>query len=164
MLALTACAARVPVTTSVPFSDTFERADLGPNWKFGGGEWNISAGALHSSGAENAPLWLQAALPRDVTIEFDAWSNSPAVDIKCELFGDGRNHQSGYIVILAGWNNSTSIIARLREHGSERTPEQTSRLIADVKADACALKKANKELQERISRRVHLQPASTTTF
>ncbi len=49
-------------------------------------------------------------------IEFDARSDSPEGDIKCELFGDGYSHASGYILILAGWENSLTTLARLSEH------------------------------------------------
>ncbi|MGZ3458496.1 MAG: hypothetical protein ACXU86_08310, partial [Archangium sp.] len=35
-----------------------------------------------------------------------------------EIFGDGSDHASGYVLIHGGWNNSLSIIARLDEHGA----------------------------------------------
>ena len=43
---------------------------------------------------------------------------SPEGDIKVEIFGDGTDHASGYVLIHGGWNNSLSIIARLDEHGA----------------------------------------------
>jgi hypothetical protein len=67
---------------------------------------------------KNNPLWLQAKLPRDVAVEFDVRSQSQEGDIKVEIFGDGSDHASGYILIHGGWNNSMSIIARLDEHGA----------------------------------------------
>jgi hypothetical protein len=63
-------------------------------------------------------LWLKAKLPDNVVVEFDARSQSPEGDIKCEIFGDGTDHASGYVLIHGGWNNSLSIIARLDEHGT----------------------------------------------
>ena len=49
-------------------------------------------------------------------VEFTTLSRSPAVDTKIEIFGDGVRHESGYIVIFGGWNNTISTIARLDEH------------------------------------------------
>jgi hypothetical protein len=66
---------------------------------------------------KNNPLWLKASLPQDVAVDFDVRSVSPEGDIKVEIFGDGINHASGYVLIHGGWNNSLSIIARLDEHG-----------------------------------------------
>ena len=51
-----------------------------------------------------------------VNPQMAAWSHSPAVDTKIEMFGDGLRHESGYIVILGGWQNTISTIARLDEH------------------------------------------------
>jgi len=66
---------------------------------------------------KNNPLWLKAKLPQNVAVEFDARSQSPEGDIKVEIFGDGSDHASGYVLIHGGWNNSLSIIARRDEHG-----------------------------------------------
>jgi hypothetical protein len=82
-----------------------------------GGYWRVVGGQLLSPGVKNNPLWLQAALPRDVAVEFDVRSESPEGDIKVELFGDGSDHASGYVFIHGGWSNTLSIIARLDEHG-----------------------------------------------
>jgi hypothetical protein len=83
-----------------------------------GGHWRVVNGQLLSPGVKNNPLWLQMKLPRDVAVEFDVRSQSPEGDIKAEIFGDGSDHASGYILIHGGWNNSMSIIARLDEHGA----------------------------------------------
>jgi len=108
-----------------PFSDDFARTDLGARYKKSGGSWRIEEGALHSDGEHNIPLWLDVALPKNVKVEFTAWSRSPAVDTKIEIFGDGTRHESGYIVILGGWNNRITTIARLDEHQKERVEKKT---------------------------------------
>ncbi len=105
---------------SAPFEDDFERAALGERYRKSGGTWEIKDGALHSSGEQNIPLWLDVPLPKNVKIEFTAWSLSPQVDTKIEVFGDGLRHESGYIVILGGWNNRITTIARLDEHERQR--------------------------------------------
>jgi len=108
-----------------PFSDDFERAELGPKYKKTGGTWAIDDGALHSTGEKNIPLWLDVPLSKNVRVEFTTVSRSPAVDTKIEIFGDGLRHESGYIVILAGWNNTISTIARLDEHEKTRVEKRT---------------------------------------
>ena len=108
-----------------PFSDDFSRVDLGPRYKKSGGTWTIKDGALHSSGEKNIPLWLDVPLSKNVRVEFTTVSRSPAVDTKVEIFGDGLRHESGYIVILAGWNNTLSTIARLDEHEKTRVEKRT---------------------------------------
>jgi len=115
-LALVACKAQAPATLNKPFVDDFNRAELGDNWNFQGGSWRILDGVLRSTGDQNVALWLDVPMPRDVEISFEASSASPEVDLKCELFGDGRTHESGYIIINGGWRNTLSIIARQREH------------------------------------------------
>lgn len=110
---------------STPFTDDFDREAFGPRYKKAGGTWMIADGALHSSGEHNIPLWLDVALPTNVRVEFTAWSESPAVDTKVEIFGDGMRHESGYIVILGGWNNQISTIARLDEHEKTRVEKRT---------------------------------------
>ena len=109
-----------PVTATIPFEDNFERADVGPNYFTIGGQYRIENGVLHSPGAKNNPLWLKARLPDNVAVEFDARSESIDGDIKCEIFGNGRDHASGYVIVFGGWSNSTSVLARLDEHGRDR--------------------------------------------
>jgi hypothetical protein len=107
-----------------PFSDSFDRDALGPKYLKAGGTWAIKDGALHSSGEKNLPLWLDVELPTNVKVEFTAWSLSPQVDTKIEIFGDGKRHESGYIVILGGWNNQITTIARLDEHEKTRVEKR----------------------------------------
>lgn len=103
---------------AVPYQQDFsDPAVVERDFYSTGGHWRVVQGQLLSPGVKNNPLWLQARLPRDVAVEFDARSESPEGDIKVEIFGDGSDHASGYVLIHGGWNNSTSIIARLDEHG-----------------------------------------------
>jgi len=109
------------VSAAVPFEDGFERPNGAPGEHYfaTGGAWRIADGWLHAPGAKNNPLWLGARLPRDVVVEFDARTDGNG-DIKCELFGNGRDHASGYVLIFGGWSNTVSVIARLDEHGKDR--------------------------------------------
>lgn len=102
------------------FEDAFEGSAIGPDWRAQGGAWSIESGWLAVAEARNDALWLQRALPERVRIEFDAKSLSDDGDLKFEVFGDGLNHQSGYVAIFGGWRNSLNIIARLDEHGDDR--------------------------------------------
>jgi hypothetical protein len=108
-----------------PFSDDFNRAELGPRYVKRGGSWRVVDGALSTLGDHNQPLWLDVALARNTRVEFTAWSTSPAVDMKIEIFGDGVKHESGYIVIVGGWSNTITTIARLDEH--EKTRKEVRR-------------------------------------
>ncbi|HYV47008.1 MAG TPA: hypothetical protein VFA20_19225 [Myxococcaceae bacterium] len=106
-------------TVQVPYADDYsDRTTVERNYWTNGGYWRTVNGQLLAPGVKNNPLWLKAKLPRDAVVEFDARSESPEGDIKCEIFGDGLNHASGYVLIHGGWNNSVSVIARLDEHGT----------------------------------------------
>jgi hypothetical protein len=109
------------------FKDEFERADLGTNWNSTGASWAIRDGQLRIRSARNKPLWLRRTLPHDVRIQFDVRSESPAGDIKVEVFGDGVSKAettsytaTSYVVIFGGWVNTLNVIARLNEHGEDR--------------------------------------------
>lgn len=120
-LSLGACKKGPPISSAaLPFSDDFERAELGTLWSITGGQWKIEQGAVVTTGANNAPLFLNLDLPDDVVVEVDVRSETPIVDGKIELMTDGRTHQSGYVFILGGWSNQISVIARLDEHGTDR--------------------------------------------
>jgi len=115
------------------FSDDFERAELGDAWTRGTGEsgtgaWTIKAGWVNGSALKNDPLWLSTALPQNVRVEFDARALTPTGDVKVEIFGDGENHASGYILIFGGWSNSLDVIARLDEHGDDRIARSSRRV------------------------------------
>ncbi len=119
------CKARVP-TIDAPWSDDFERAEVGPTWVDTSehSAYRIAGGKLVVKGAYNHPLWLQRRLPSNVVIEFDVMSKSPAGDIKVEMFGDGKSFDpdkgrydpTSYLIIFGGWGNSSCVIGRLGEH------------------------------------------------
>jgi len=110
------------------FEDRFDRSALGADWlDTSDGAYSIENGELLAQGARNKPLWLKHKLPRNSRVEFTARSASKAVDIKVELYGDGKSYAkkasytaTSYVVILGGWNNTRSIIARMDEHGKDR--------------------------------------------
>lgn len=116
-----------PLLTSV-FRDDFERTSLGSNWyPTSPSAWSIQDGHVRVAGARNHPLWLRRRLPRDVRVEFDAWSTSNVGDIKCEIFGDGRSYATedsytatSYVLIFGGWFNRFNVIARMDEHAPDR--------------------------------------------
>ena len=120
LAASTGCKRAAENVATVPYSDDFDREKLGEAWLPTGGHWVIDRGAVLTTGANNAPLFLKAQLPHDVVIEVDIISETSAVDAKIELMTDGHTHQSGYIFILGGWDNKFSVIARLDEHGRDR--------------------------------------------
>lgn len=106
-----------PATVTLPFFDDYsDPATVAQRYWSSGGLWRVVDGTLLSPGVKNNPLWLSASLPNDVAVEFDVRSMSPEGDIKVEIFGNGTDHASGYVLIHGGWNNSISIIARLDEH------------------------------------------------
>jgi hypothetical protein len=98
------------------------------------GAYAVVDGKLRAHGAHNHPLWLNDKLPADARIDFTARSASPAVDIKVEVFGDGKSFAkrasytaTSYVLILGGWNNARSVIARMDEHGSDRKAREAPR-------------------------------------
>ena len=105
--------------------DDFRDPDLAGRYHLQGGTWRVVDGALSTLGDRNLPLWLRAPLSRNVRIEFTSVSTTPAVDMKVEVFGDGIRHESGYIVIVGGWNNTLSGIARLDEHEAKRVMKRS---------------------------------------
>ena len=126
-------AARKPDHTAgtLYFEDDFERERIGENYKTGErytmngrlmpeGEWEIKDGALFSPQAYNHDLWLTQPLPRNARVELDMRSDSPTVDMKFIMYGSGEKHYTGYSLIMGGWNNRISIIARGHEHGKDR--------------------------------------------
>jgi hypothetical protein len=132
MLLVSACSKKAdegpePPPIAAAWSDDFERSELGGDWRATGGGYQLVNGAINAQGAFNHPLWLRKALPRDASIELDAWSTSPDGDIKVELYGDGRSFDpdqgrytaTSYVAVMGGWKNSKSQIARLDEHGKD---------------------------------------------
>ena len=127
-----------PPAIAAPWSDDFERPDIGDDWRTTADAYQLVNGALSARGARNRPMWLRRALPRDVVIELDVWSNSSDGDIKVELAGDGRSYDkdggrytsTGYVVVMGGWDNSKSILARGDEHGKQLV-ERTAPKVAE---------------------------------
>jgi hypothetical protein len=105
-----------PVVAAVPYQDAFDRATLGSAWWSNGGHWRIVDGQVYSPGVGNNPLWLRARLPPDVRVEFDVRSEGPDGDVKWEMYGDGRNHSTGYLFLFGAWRNRESRICKLDEH------------------------------------------------
>jgi hypothetical protein len=132
-----ACKVKELPPLSEPWSDDFERAELGDDYYVTGGEYAIEDGSLRAAKGYNHPLWLRKGLPRDVQIEFDAWAETPIGDIKVELYGDGRSSASdkgaytstGYVAVFGGWSNSKSILARGDEHGGQLAEDKTRRKV-----------------------------------
>ena len=114
------------------FQDGFDRTEVGTNWWSAGGPWMLRRGELWGAGTRNDPIWLGMRLPRDVAIEFTARSETATGtrpgDIKFEVFGNGRDHGSGYVLIFGGWGNSLSVIARQDEHGPDRVERSDRRV------------------------------------
>ena len=105
-----------PIAVAFPYQDRFDRASIGDAWWSNGGHWRIVDGQLYSPGVGNNPLWLKARLPPDVRVEFDVRSEGPDGDIKWEMYGDGRNHSTGYVFLFGAWRNRESRICKLDEH------------------------------------------------
>jgi hypothetical protein len=115
-----------PITE--PFEENFDSESLGANFFATTDNYKAVNGALSAKGAFNHPLWLTKKLPKNVSIEFDTWTNSEDADIKVEIFGDGESHAAtkekvaykatGYVAVFGGWSNSRSILARRDEHGT----------------------------------------------
>lgn len=118
------CKAKTPAITE-PFSETFERAEVGPTWlDTSGGNARVVNGQVILQEGRNRPLWLRKRLPPDSVIEVEMTSKNPDGDIKLELYGDGESfdpdqgtyYPTGYVFVFGGWQNSLSIIGKLGEH------------------------------------------------
>lgn len=129
VLVLSACRDKLPTPKPPLFSDSFDRAELGPSWKSTAppGTYRIESGELVVSGAKNHPLWLTTPLPRDAVIELDVYSKSPDGDIKVEAFGDGQSFaktvsytSTAYVFIQGGWHNRLGALCRMDEHADDR--------------------------------------------
>ena len=92
-------------------------------------EPTLQGGWLHLPPVKNNPLWLRVPLPQDVSISFDVKTEKADGDIKFEAFGDGRDHESGYVFIFGGWHDTISIISRGDEHGADRKERRDKRVV-----------------------------------
>lgn len=113
---------------SAPFTDDFERQQLGADWRATGSGWDLDDGQLCGARVRNHPLWLARRIPINARIEFDAVSRGADGDIKVEVWGDGASAATGtsysnatsYLAIFGGWKNRYHVLARLDEHGDDR--------------------------------------------
>ena len=121
-----------PSVEAVPFSDKFDRLALGSNWlATDPTAVRLERGTVVIERAHNHPLWLTQPIPRNASIEFECWSESPEGDIKVEAWGDGHSFHAGdpyasytstgYVFVFGGWKNTASAIAKQQEHGSDRS-------------------------------------------
>jgi hypothetical protein len=132
-----ACRRSTPPTPVISrFTDSFDRPQLGSDWNPTSDVWRIENGHVRVAEARNHPVWLRHRLPRNARIEFDAWSNSPHGDIKCEAYGDGRSYATGveytatsYVLIFGGWFNRFDVIARQDEHANDRRIRPSRRVV-----------------------------------
>jgi len=123
---------RAGIKAALPYRDDFsESSTVSRHYWSSGGDWRVVEGELLSPGVRNNPLWLQASLPQNVAVEFDVRSESHEGDIKVEIFGDGYDHASGYVLIHGGWSNTLSVIARLDEHGTALARAEVGTLKKD---------------------------------
>lgn len=126
-----ACRAKDPAIAA-PFTDGFDRAELGAGWNATSPQYHLADGRLSVKDAYNHPAWLRQRLPRDAVIDVDVMSKSAAGDIKLELYGDGESFDhdrgaytsTGYVLIFGGWHNSLSVLCRIHEHDDGRKAER----------------------------------------
>lgn len=131
------------------FRYSFDQEALDPAlWNNTGGEaWKVVDGTLQGREVRNRALWLKQPLPERVRVEFDARSESPEGDLKAEIFGDGKHHESGYVVIFGGWKNSINCIARLDEHGKDRKVGQEGVKVEPGRTYRIAIVRTDEEVR-----------------
>jgi hypothetical protein len=125
-----------PITVQVPFHDDFGRAELGPNYRSFGGAPRVSNGSLVVAGVRNNPVWLNASLPQNVRVEVDARCDSTDGDIKVEIFGNGWDHGSGYLLYFGAWTNTNSVIAKIDENAEPKQSLEARERRGEVKVRA----------------------------
>jgi hypothetical protein len=137
-------AAAPPEPAPGPFADDFDRAQLGPEWlATDPAAVSIEKGALVVQRARNHPVWLKRPLPENVVIDLDVWTDSPEGDMKVEVFGDGQSFHrgdpraaydaTGYVLVMGGWRNTLSAIARMHEHAADRVTRAEPRVVPGKK-------------------------------
>jgi hypothetical protein len=133
-----------PEPAAGPFSDNFDRSQLGPDWlATDPASVSLENGALVVQRAHNHPVWLRKPIPDEVVIDFDAWTDSPEGDMKVEVFGDGQSFHrgdplgayaaTGYVLVMGGWRNTLSAIARQNEHAPDRVTRAEPRVVPGKK-------------------------------
>ncbi len=158
VVAATACSKPPPATEAIPYKQSFDGPALPSGWHTPSGGWSIVDGRLYNAGAHNVPLWLSASLPKDVRVSFDVESKSDEVDFKFEIYGDGETHESGYSVIMGGWKNTTTLIARRGEHAPRRIDSDDASLRAQVAQDKVRAATINKDRKDAIAKMEKLEP------
>jgi hypothetical protein len=133
--------APIQVESPGPFADRFDRTEQGPDWlATDPAAVRIEDHALVLHRAHNHPVWLIHPIPENASIEFDAWSDDKDGDLKVEAWGDGHSSHtgpptgaytsSGYVFVFGGWQNTSSVLAKQHEHGTERTARNDVRVEA----------------------------------
>ena len=158
IVAIGACSQAAPPLVTVPYTQSFDGPSLPAEWHSPSGGWSVVAGRLYNAGAHNVPLWLSASLPRDARVSFDVESLSPEVDFKFEIYGDGEQHESGYSVIMGGWKNTTTLIARRGEHAPRRIDSDDAALRAQVAQDKVRAATINKNRKDAVAKMEQLEP------
>ena len=139
-----AVAPAAPEPAAGPFSDEFDRAQLGPDWlPTDPAAVSLEQGAAVVQRAHNHPVWLRKPLPENVVIDLDVWTDSPDGDMKVEVFGDGQSFHrgdpgaaydaTGYVLVMGGWRNTLSAIARQHEHAADRVTRAEPRIVPGKK-------------------------------
>jgi hypothetical protein len=91
--------------------------------------YSLDYGSLRVAAPKNQVLWLRQRLPDNVEVELDAVAldheeRRATGDLKFVLYGDGSQPQlgkranyenTGYIVVIGGWGNRSSMIAKSTE-------------------------------------------------
>jgi hypothetical protein len=127
------------------------RFDAGPKdleawWTPAPGSWSVEDGVLVGDNAYNSTLWLREPIPAAVRIEFDA-QTSEGGDIRVEIFGDGENHESGYIAVYHAWGGVTHVLARLDEHEENRAVVAPTDALESTKRYRMAIVRTDKSLR-----------------
>jgi hypothetical protein len=107
------------------FSDSFDREELGSDWRDSGGHYAIVNGEVAARNVRHHPLWLRKKLQHDLSLEFDVRTTSSEGDIRVVIFGDGKSanpdsvacQSTGYELVLGGGKNKRSELCRGDEQG-----------------------------------------------
>ena len=89
------------------FTDQFDRAILGPDWKIIEGDWRIENGKLTGAGT----LFCTRSFPGSQRLEFEARTTAPTpCDLSAVLAGDGVRLASGIFFAFGTRHNQLSVI------------------------------------------------------
>jgi hypothetical protein len=112
-------------TVRLPYVQTFDAPGVVARdfWSTGS-HWRARGGELVAPSPRNNPLWLRARLPDNVRVEFDVRPEGAGGDVRLELFGDGTDPASGYVLAHGLDTNRVSVIARRDLQGPSLTTLQ----------------------------------------